>query len=139
VVRPDPIGSFASETRLPAGPILVEPPRISVDSPEGRTLLPAAEEELITGLKDLDQQVHQQARTRTVAEVAVASGVVATAGYVFLSPRLALWFLGALAARRAVWKPFDPLEVVYAWERDEKKRKAGAAPDDDSLESMVAK
>jgi hypothetical protein len=32
-----------------------------------------------------------------------------------------------------VWKPFDPLEVVYAWERE----KGLGGDDDDSLDKMV--
>jgi hypothetical protein len=63
----------------------------------------------------------------------VGTGVVATAGYVLLSPRLAYWLLSALLARRTVWKPFDPLEVVYAWEREN----GVGDGDDESLEKMV--
>jgi hypothetical protein len=70
---------------------------------------------------------------QTVTGTVVGTGVVATAGYVLLSPRLAYWVLSALLARRTVWKPFDPLEVVYAWE----KENGIGNGDDDSLQGMV--
>jgi hypothetical protein len=43
------------------------------------------------------------------------------------------WFLSALLARPAVWRPFDPLDVIFAWERDGEARTG----DDESLASMV--
>jgi hypothetical protein len=48
---------------------------------------------------------------------------------------LAYWFLSAFLARRTVWKPFDPLEVMYAWDREHGPD--GPDADDDSLERMV--
>ncbi len=47
----------------------------------------------------------------------VGTGVLASGGYVLLNSRLGLWLLGLLTAR-PLWKQFDPLEVLYAWEDD---------------------
>jgi hypothetical protein len=85
------------------------------------------------GLDDLTHEVGRGRGVTAVTGTVVGTGVVATAGYVLLSPRLAYWFLSALLARRTVWKPFDPLEVVYAWERE----KGVGDGDDESLEKMV--
>ena len=127
----------------PAQPVLVPPPRVSTDDPAGANMAatpmaaPIATEALVKGLDELDRQARSANGDPVVGEVMMASGAVASAGYVLLSPRLALWLVGALVARRAAWKPFDPLEIVYAWEDDKRKRKQEA--EDDSLQSMVGK
>jgi hypothetical protein len=36
-----------------------------------------------------------------------------------------------------VWRSFDPLEVIYAWENDPNRRSGAGAGDDESLQSMV--
>jgi hypothetical protein len=51
----------------------------------------------------------------------LGTGVLASSGYVMLNTRAGLWLLSLLMARPA-WKQFDPLEVLYAWEQDEKER-----------------
>jgi hypothetical protein len=66
------------------------------------------------------------------AGVLGATGLVATAGYVLLNTRAASWLLSLLSAR-PVWKQFDPLEVIYAWEEEEKEQGAG----EESLLSLV--
>jgi streptogramin lyase len=48
----------------------------------------------------------------------VGTGLVASTGYVLLNTRAGLWLLSALTAK-PLWREFDPLEVLYAWERDE--------------------
>jgi len=73
---------------------------------------------------------------RALTDAVVTTGVVATAGYVLLNTRAALWFLSALLARPAVWRRFDPLDVIYAWERD-RATTAPSSEEDDSLQSMV--
>jgi hypothetical protein len=115
-------------------PIVVNPPSAVPDTPA----VPAVpvippEDPVFSGLDDLKKDLGQQPGVQTVTGTVVGTGVVATAGYVLLSPRLAYWLLSALLARRTVWKPFDPLEVVYAWERE---NGVGGA-EDDSLQGMV--
>jgi hypothetical protein len=105
---------------LPELPVVPPVPQLLPDNP------------VFTGLTELTQQVENANRVEVVAGTVVGTSVVATAGYVLLSPRLAYWLLSALLARRTVWKPFDPLEVVFAWEREQK-----AGEDDESLERMV--
>jgi hypothetical protein len=92
--------------------------------------LPA--EPLFAKLDELRVEVGDRPPVEVTTEVSLAAGVVLTAGYVLLSPRTVFWLLTAFLARPVVWRSFDPLEVVYAWERER-----GEAGDDDSLESMV--
>jgi hypothetical protein len=56
--------------------------------------------------------------------VVAATGLMATAGYVLLNTRAFAWLLTLLASQ-PVWKEFDPLEVIYAWEEAEEKRQLG--------------
>jgi hypothetical protein len=106
---------------VPDLPVVPPVPQLRPDNP------------VFGGLDELSHDVGQVKAVPTVTGTVVGTGVVATAGYVLLSPRLAYWLLSALLARRTVWKPFDPLEVVYAWERE----KGLGGDDDDSLDKMV--
>jgi len=54
-------------------------------------------------------------------EALFATGAVATAGYVLISSRAGLWVIAALTAR-PLWKQFDPIEILFAWERVKKLR-----------------
>jgi hypothetical protein len=65
----------------------------------------------------------------------VGTGVLAGSGYVLLNSRLGLWFLGLLTAR-PLWKQFDPLEVLYAWE-DDGRNLTKDAKDEETLMSLV--
>lgn len=62
-----------------------------------------------------------------------AAGVVAASSYVLLNTRTGFWLLSLLSAR-PLWKQFDPLEVLYAWERD---RPRTTEEDEESLVSLV--
>jgi hypothetical protein len=48
----------------------------------------------------------------------VGTGLLASTGYVLLNTRAGLWLLSALTAK-PLWKEFDPLEVLYAWENED--------------------
>jgi hypothetical protein len=78
------------------------------------------------------EEIRGGAQAIAVTEAAVVTGVSLTAGYVLLNTRAVYWFLSALLARPAVWRPFDPLEVIFAWEGDDAR-----TGDDESLASMV--
>ncbi len=108
---------------LPAEPVVPIVPPVPQLKPDNS---------VFGGLDELSHDVGQGKGVTTVTGTVVGTGVVATAGYVLLSPRLAYWLLSALLARRTVWKPFDPLEVVYAWDREK-----ALGGDDDSLDKMV--
>jgi hypothetical protein len=58
-----------------------------------------------------------------VADAVFIGGVAASAGYVFLSSRGGSFLLSALTAR-PLWKQFDPLEVLFAWETEKGRRRA---------------
>ena len=72
--------------------------------------------------------------------------IVASSGYVFLNSRVAYWLISALSSR-PLWKGFDPLEVIFAWEQEEEEeRKKAHRPhfwprrrgrDQESLQSLV--
>jgi hypothetical protein len=131
-----PTPPVAGPVEVPVRPILIPPPAISAVGTAPRTLPPAAEAALDAELSELGAQLQTGKVGRVVTDVTIATGVVATAGYVLLTPKLAFWLLSALLARRTVWKPFDPLEVVCAWEEEQKTKKP-ADRDDESLESLV--
>lgn len=66
-------------------------------------------------------------------------GLVASAGYVLLSTKASYWLLTAFAAR-PLWKQFDPMEVLFAWEEEQERRRArgqDGSAEDESLQSMV--
>lgn len=63
-------------------------------------------------------------------------GVVATAGYVLMNSRLGLWALSLLTAQ-PLWRQFDPLEVLYAWEEEKPDELGGSAEDAETLVSLV--
>jgi hypothetical protein len=62
----------------------------------------------------------------------IGTGVVAASGYVLLNSRLGLWLLGLLTSQ-PLWKQFDPLEVLYAWEEEEDRVK-----DDQEEETLLS-
>jgi hypothetical protein len=77
----------------------------------------------------------------------LGASVVATSGYVLLNGRVGYWLISALMSR-PLWKGFDPLEVIFAWEQEqEEQRKHLPRPrfrsrrrerDEESLQSLVA-
>ncbi|MBI3409441.1 MAG: hypothetical protein HY040_13955 [Planctomycetes bacterium] len=70
-------------------------------------------------------------------DAAVAAGAVATAGYLVLTSRLSFWLLAALMSR-PLWRQFDPLEVIFAWEGEKARlQRTGSDEDDASLQSLV--
>jgi hypothetical protein len=78
------------------------------------------------------------ADTASTAEgtTVAAAGVMATSGYLLLNTRAGLWLLSLLASR-PLWKQFDPMEVLFAWEEETRRRGQDAAEDDESLVSLV--
>ena len=55
--------------------------------------------------------------TREVSALA-GTGLLASTGYVLLNTRAGIWLLSVLTAK-PLWREFDPLEVLYAWEKKE--------------------
>ena len=66
------------------------------------------------------------------ATMVIGTGVIAASGYVFLNSRLGLWMLGLLTSQ-PLWKQFDPLDVLYAWEDEEEGVK-----DDQEEETLLS-
>ncbi len=63
----------------------------------------------------------------------IGTGVMAASGYVLLNSRLGLWLLGLLTSQ-PLWKQFDPLEVLYAWEEEDRVKDD---QDEETLLSLV--
>jgi virginiamycin B lyase len=117
----------------PSPPAAVAPARPSVSLRP----VPVFHTEMLT--KELDKMERQLTNHHVkVIEAMFATGAVATAGYVLLSSRAGLWVIAALTAR-PLWKQFDPIEILFAWER-EKKLRGGMGPseDEETLQSLVS-
>jgi hypothetical protein len=132
---PSPVAVPPSHVEVQAGPV----PRPVDEAPVTFVVPPVPalrpDDPVFTGIDDVKQDVARPKRVQVAAGTAVGTGMALTAGTVLFSPRLAYWFLSALLARRTVWKPFDPLEVMYAWDREHGSD--GPDADDDSLKRMV--
>jgi hypothetical protein len=83
------------------------------------------------GREDLAAAPELWGETGNVALV----GVLASAGYLLLNTRAGLWILSLLTAR-PLWKEIDPLEIAYAWEREQGK---DSDPKGETLLSWVHK
>jgi hypothetical protein len=59
--------------------------------------------------------------------------VLASAGYVLLNTRTGLWLLSLLTAK-PLWRQFDPLEILYAWEQEG----GGRAKEEEDGETLVS-
>ncbi len=67
-------------------------------------------------LDDMDGSSQAQEADEPMG-VFVSTGLIASAGYVLLNTRTGFWLL-SLMASRPLWKQFDPLEILYAWEEE---------------------
>jgi hypothetical protein len=65
------------------------------------------------------------------ASALVGTGLLASTGYLLLNTRAGLWLLSVLTAK-PLWREFDPLEVLYAWEKEEK------GPEQEDGETLVS-
>jgi hypothetical protein len=65
----------------------------------------------------------------------IGTGVLAATGYVVLNTRLGLWLLSLLTSQ-PLWREFDPLEVLYAWEANGRPADGGDA-DKETLATLV--
>jgi hypothetical protein len=99
----------------------------------GRDFQPAP---LAGALDELDEQVAPEGLVSGLRSVA-ATGVLATAGYVLLNTRAGFWLL-SLMTTRPLWKDFDPLEVVYAWENEDEPQEQEQEADKDKDGSLLS-
>jgi hypothetical protein len=96
-------------------------------------------ESVFAQLDETAGELLEDAREHSLTNTIVVTGGVAVAGSLILNTRAVYWFLSALLARPAVWRRFDPLDVIYAWEReklDGPPRKT-ADEETESLQSLV--
>jgi hypothetical protein len=85
-------------------------------------------------------QLEEERRTERKVEIAFAAGVVVSAGYFVLTARGVYLALSALLAR-PLWKQFDPLDILFAWEQEKGRRLAELAAEEgeeeETLQTMV--
>jgi hypothetical protein len=96
---PEDVSPLAPD--LTAGPL---PVLASWEAPDQPVLVPAA--------PGLPQE----------ASALVGTGLLAGTGYVLLNTRAGVWLLSLLLAK-PVWRELDPLEVLYAWEKEQERAK----------------
>jgi hypothetical protein len=94
---------------------------------------------VFTQLDQLTQEISTESQEHAFTNTLIVGGVVATAGSVVMNTRMVYWFLSALLARPALWRRFDPLDVIYAWERERvgMKNRLLRPEDNESLQSLV--
>jgi hypothetical protein len=99
----------------------------------GRGSQAARLERVLRALQEAETESGRQ--TSSSEDSVVMAGVLATSGYLLLNSRVGLWLLSLLTSAPA-WKQFDPMEVLFAWEEEQKRR--GEQPEDEeSLVSLV--
>jgi hypothetical protein len=124
----------------PVSPLVITPPL----APPTTGLLPPAKGPVVPPTVKLDYlraqleegpaAVEPASRLEKAAQVIFTSGMVTSVGYVIFSSRGGSWLLSALTAR-PLWKQFDPLEVLFAWEAE--KKRLGLDGEDETLQSLV--
>jgi hypothetical protein len=93
---------------------------------------------LWSALDKLQQEIDGSTDLTAGIAAGVTIGVAATACYVLLSSRAVLWIIMALLSR-PLWRQWDPLEVLFAWEKEQEKRRAAGTDSEaeESLQSIV--
>ena len=105
----------------------------------------ALREGLLWSAMELFEENSAAEKVPELVRTVVGASVIASTGYLFLNSRVAYWLISALSSR-PLWKGFDPLEVIFAWEEEQEERKKAHRPhfwsrhrgrDDESLQSLV--
>lgn len=131
-----PVGVAASGTSFtpsfnPGPPVILfeAPPR-----PAGQTAAPQ-NFFLLDALDDSAEPVSSP-ETLSQANAMAVTGLLASAGYVLLNTRAGFWLLSLLTAK-PLWKEFDPMEVLFAWEK-EKESAPDTSGEQETLVSLVS-
>jgi VCBS repeat-containing protein len=123
-----------SEPPRPTTAVTITPPAGPQQGPLSADLpLQTAFETGGVGAETAVSVLQEESGAIAVGEAGVVTVFALAAGYVLLNTRAAYWFLSAVLARPAVWRPFDPLDVIFAWEVKPDEQPAG----DESLEELV--
>jgi len=88
-------------------------------------------EELETLAKQVDNRDWDK-----IKDAAVLTTILASAGYVLLNGR-GLTLIVSLLTSRPLWKRFDPLEILFVWEEEKKRRKKLGLKDADEEEETL--
>jgi hypothetical protein len=96
---------------------------------------------------ELLEKTEEEGPVPEVVRTMIGVSAVASTGYVLLNSRIAYWLLSILSSR-PIWKGFDPLEVIYAWEEEQEEEPGQHRQphfwsrrrrrDDESLASLAA-
>jgi hypothetical protein len=86
----------------------------------------------------LDRAGDQLSASEAFSEIGpvALTGLIATSGYVLLNTRAGYWLLSLLTTR-PLWKQFDPLEVLFAWEKETQGTGQDADANEETLLSLV--
>jgi hypothetical protein len=96
---------------------------------------------------ELLEETAEEGPVPEMVRTVIGVSAVASTGYVLLNSRIAYWLLSILGSR-PLWKGFDPLEVIYAWEEEQEEETGQLRQphfwsrrrrrDDESLASLAA-
>jgi hypothetical protein len=113
----------------------------SSPAPQSSLAPPVLQTEVLWSELDEFQPRVESTPVQAFVEAGVVTGVLASAGYLIVSARASYWLLTLLLARPLVWKRFDPMEVLFAWEKEKQRRRANGDADDngETLQSLVVK
>ena len=114
----------------PAPSPVVPPPDIRLSS---RQRL-AANDQFWNNLDKLRDEVGGK-KWAKLREATFVTTVLASAGYILLNGRGAVFLLSLLSSR-PLWHRFDPLEILFAWEDEKKRRRKAAGESGDERETL---
>jgi hypothetical protein len=128
---PTPVRPNVAAPNIPTGPAPPAPPTVRSRTDLLHLRIDMATEEPLASRK-----------AQKTSGVVFLGSVAVSVGYVFLSSRGGSFLISALTAR-PLWKQFDPLEVLFAWEMEKDRRRARGVPledeeDQETLQSLVA-
>ncbi len=131
---PPPFVASQAGATSPVPGIATPSPRVPTFESADRVAQITSQSELLH--EHLDPIQNRNSVLKQTVTAAFATGVIATAGYALISTRLASW-LFTLLASRPLWKQFDVLEILFAW--NEEQRKGRGTGEDESLQALVRK
>jgi streptogramin lyase/PKD repeat protein len=117
-------------------PVTAAAPRAPV-APAPRSAAAFRYDSLRHELDALEDDLAGHSRDAKQTTLVLLTSALASAGYVMLQSRVGSWLLSVLAAR-PLWRQLDPLEVLFLWEREKRRRQAQDEPEDEeTLQSLV--
>jgi len=135
--NPNPVVKPAKPADVPRADLRAPPaPPTPAEAPRVKEIQSTSQYDW-TGLDALKEDTVGTSGPHVVDAVFITSAI-ASAGYLLLTSRSVFWLLSALTAR-PLWKQLDPLEVLFAWEKDKEKMRGWkpGADEEETLRSLV--